>query len=109
MRTTTLLRKLLGLKSTRVRNVSFDEESLVVDVAPTWKDPRCSACGSEGPGYDHDEGRCWRHLDVAGLKLTLRYDNRRVSCPKCQAVKVERVPWGETSSWFTIPFEDHVA
>lgn len=109
MRTTTLLRKLLGLKSTRVRNVSFDEESLVVDVAPTWKDPRCSECGSKGPGYDHDEGRCWRHLDVAGMKLTLRYDIRRVSCPKCQAVKVERVPWGETSSWFTIPFEDHVA
>jgi len=43
------------------------------------------------------------------MKLTLRYDIRRVSCPKCQAVKVERVPWGETSSWFTFPFEDHVA
>lgn len=43
------------------------------------------------------------------MKLVLRYDIRRVSCPKCQAVKVERVPWAETSSWFTIPFEDHVA
>ena len=43
------------------------------------------------------------------MKLVLRYDIRRVTCPKCQAVKVERVPWAETSSWFTIPFEDHVA
>lgn len=43
------------------------------------------------------------------MKLVLRYDIRRVSCPNCQAVKVERVPWGETSSWFTFPFEDHVA
>jgi len=24
-------------------------------------------------------------------------------------VKVEQVPWGETSSWLTFPFEDHVA
>jgi transposase len=43
------------------------------------------------------------------MKFVLRYDIRRVSCPKCHAVKVERVPWAETSSWFTIPFEDHVA
>lgn len=43
------------------------------------------------------------------MKLTLRYDIRRVSCPKCQAVKVERVPWAETSSWVTVPLEDHVA
>jgi len=109
VRTTTLLRKLLGLASTRVRNVSFDEESLIVDVAPTWNRARCSECGSKSPGYDRDDGRRWRHLDVAGMKLTLRYDIRRVSCPKCQAVKVERVPWAETSSWFTVPFEDHVA
>jgi transposase len=47
--------------------------------------------------------------NTAGMKLTLRYDIRRVSCPKCQAVKVERVPWAETCSWFTVPFEDHVA
>jgi len=36
------------------------------------------------------------------MKFVLRYDIRMVSCPKCQAVKVERVPWAETSSWFTI-------
>lgn len=109
MRTTTLPHKLLGLNSTRVLDVSFDDESLVVDVAPTWNRARCSECGRKGPGYDRDQGRRWRHLDVAGMKLVLRYDIRRVSCPKCQAVKVERVPWAETSSWFTRPFEDHVA
>jgi transposase len=109
VRTTTLLRKLLGLKSTRVLNVSFDDECLVADVAPTWRRPRCSECGRTGPGYDRDKGRRWRHLDVAGMKLVLRYDIRRLSCPRCKLVKVEQVPWGETSSWFTFPFEDHVA
>lgn len=109
VRTTTLLRTLLGLNDTRVLHVSFDGEGLIVDVAPTWTRPRCSECGSKGPGYDRDTERRWRHLDLAGMKLVLRYDIRRMTCPKCQAVKVERVPWAETSSWFTIPFEDHVA
>lgn len=41
------------------------------------------------------------------MTLHLRYDTRRVECPRC-GVKVEQVPWAETSSWFTRPFEDHV-
>jgi transposase len=42
------------------------------------------------------------------MMLHLRYDIRRVDCLRC-GVKVERVPWAETSSWFTRSFEDHVA
>lgn len=107
MRIEKLLRTLLGLEGTRVLDVNFDEAGLVVDVAPTWRNPRCSGCGQPGPGYDRDRGRRWRHLDLAGMLLHLRYDIRRVDCPTC-GVKVERVPWAETSSWFTRPFEDHV-
>ena len=107
MRVTTLLRSLLGLEETRVLDVSFDEFGLVIDVAPTWRRGRCSECGERCPGYDRDRGRRWRHLDLAGMTLHLRYDTRRVDCPRC-GVKVEQVPWAETSSWFTQPFEDHV-
>ena len=107
MRVTTLLRSLLGLEGTRVLDVSFDEFGLVVDVAPTWRRGRCSECGDICAGYDRDHGRRWRHLDLAGMSLHLRYDTRRVECPRC-GVKVEQVPWAETSSWFTRPFEDHV-
>ena len=39
VRTTTLLRTLIGLNSTRVLHVSFNEEALVADVAPTWNLP----------------------------------------------------------------------
>lgn len=108
MRVTRLLRELLGLEGTRVVAVSFDEAGLVVDVAPTWRRGRCSECGRKCAGYDRDHGRRWRHLDVAGMILHLRYDTRRVDCPTC-GIKVEQVPWAETSSWFTRPFEDHVA
>jgi transposase len=107
VRVTTLLRSLLGLEGTRVLDVDFDEQGLVVDVAPSWRKGRCSECGQPCPGYDRDRGRRWRHLDLAGMTLHLRYDTRRVECPKC-GVKVEQVPWAETSSWFTRPFEDHV-
>jgi len=107
VRVTTLLRSLLGLEGTRVLDVNFDEEGLVVDVAPTWRRGHCSACGEPCPGYDRERGRRWRHLDLAGMTLHLRYDTRRVECPRC-GVKVEQVPWAETGSWFTRPFEDHV-
>lgn len=107
MRITKLLRILLGLKETRVVDVSFDVAGVVVDVAPTWRLPRCSECGEIAPGYDRVRDRRWRHLDVAGMQLHLRYNTRRVKCPTC-GVKVERLPWAETSSWFTRPFEDHV-
>jgi transposase len=107
VRVTKLLRDLLGLEGTRVLDVSFDEVGLVVDVAPSWRRPRCSGCGRVCAGYDRDPGRRWRHLDTAGMLLHLRYDIRRVDCPRCK-VKVELVPWADTSSWFTRPFEDHV-
>jgi transposase len=107
VRVTTLLRTLLGLEGTRVLDVTFDAEGLVVDVAPTWRRPRCSVCGAVCPGYDRDRDRRWRHLDLAGMLLQLRYDTRRVDCRRC-GVKVEKLPWAETSSWFTRPFEDHV-
>jgi transposase len=98
---------LLGLEATRVLNLKFDDTGLVVDVAPRWRRPRCSQCGKPAPGYDRDRGRQWRHLDLAGMLLYLRYDIRRVACRTC-GVKVETVPWADTSSMFTRPFEDHV-
>jgi transposase len=102
-----LLRTLLGLEGTRVLDVNFDEAGVVVEVAPTWRKPRCSVCGRRCAGYDRDRGRRWRHLDLAGMLFHLRYDIRRVACPTC-GVKIEQVPWAETGSWFTRPFEDHV-
>jgi len=107
VRITRLLRELVGLKETRVVGVNFSAEGLVVDVKPTWRRPRCSGCGRRCPGYDQQRGRTWRHLDLAGMLLHLRYDTRRVECRRC-GILVELVPWAEIGSWFTRPFEDHV-
>ncbi len=96
MRITSLLRTLVGLEGTGVLDVNFDEFGLVVDVAPTWRRGRCSECGELCLGYDRDHGRRWRHLDLSGMTLQLRYDTRRVECPRC-GVKIEQVPWAETT------------
>jgi transposase len=107
MRATSLLRTLIALQDTIVTGFEFDEDGIVIDVRPTWQIGRCSECGCKGPKYD-DRERLWRHLDLGGIRCHLRYRLRRVSCSKC-GVKVEAVPWAESGSRFTEPFELHTA
>jgi len=107
VRLNTLLLQLLGLEYLRIIDATFGETGLVVDVAPTWRAARCSSCGFNGPCYDRDKGRRWRHLDACGMTVHLRYDTRRVDCVRC-GVTVEHVPWANPSAWFTRPFEDQV-
>jgi transposase len=108
VRVTTLLATILGMKRTRVEAVAFDDQGVVADVAPTTTIPRCSGCGCRArKGYDKRR-RSWRHLDLAGMRLLLRYTLRRVNCSRC-GVRVELVPWAEGDSWFSRDFEEHVA
>ena len=106
MHINSLLSELLGLEYTRVRGCSFTDEGFEVEVAPTWRTGRCSGCGLSCRGYDR-RSRRWRHLDLAGMTWHLRYDIRRVNCPRCGII-VEYVPWADAGSWFTRPFEDQV-
>ena len=104
VRATTVLRRLLGLKQTRVVGFTFDQDRLVIDVRPTTREPRCSGCARAKPAYDQRE-RCWRHLDFCGLPVVVRYSMRRVDCAEC-GVRSELVPWAEHGSGFTRPFEE---
>jgi transposase len=96
------------MKYTIVKAVSFDAEGIVADVAPTTTVARCAGCGCRvGSVYDARLRR-WRHLDLAGMRLMLRYRLRRVDCDRCGVI-IEMVPWAEPYSWFTRDFEEHVA
>ena len=108
MRSNSLLRTLLALQHTRVLDLEFEEDALVVHVAPTWKIPRCSCCGKKCKSVYDSRLRDWRHLDLAGVKTILRYQLRRVSCKKC-GVLVEKVPWAESASRYTFPMEGRLA
>jgi transposase len=109
MQLTKVLSNILGMKQVRVGGCEFVEDALVIDVAPTTKIARCGGCGCRVRRlYDHRRGRLWRHLDLGGMKVQLRYDLRRVNCSRC-GIRTEFVPWAEPDSMFTRPFEDQVA
>lgn len=109
MRATTVLRVLLGIHDLFVRGFEFDSTGLVVDVVPRWKVPRCGGCGARcRAGYD-DRERSWRHVDLAGMTLHIRYRIRRAHCPRCAVIKTEAVPWAAPGSRFTYAFEERAA
>jgi transposase len=108
VRATTLLATVLGMKHTDVKAVAFDEQGVVADVAPTTTIARCSGCFCRVEKVYDSRERSWRHLDLAGMRVVLRYKLRRVHCPRC-GVLVELVPWAEPGSWFTRDFEEHTA
>jgi transposase len=106
-RVSALLSTVLGLPQTRVVGVEFTEYGVVVDVKPATRVPRCSGCFYTAPKVYDRRVRLWRHRDLAGMYMQLRYSLRRVRCPHC-GIKVELVPWAEPRSWFTREFEDVV-
>jgi transposase len=109
LRATTVLRILLGIQDLATRDFHLDATGLVVDVAPTWAIPRCGECGATCRSIYDGRERRWRHHDLAGMTLHLRYRIRRAHCPDCGTVKTERVPWAAHGSNFTYAFEERAA
>lgn len=108
MRASSLLKKLVGIQKLVVTGVDIEEESLIIEVRPSWRRGRCSECGKTRGQYDRLNVRRWRHLDFGGVRVYLRYAPRRLWCPEC-GVLTEKVPWSDsTRSRFTTPFEEAV-
>ncbi len=110
MRSSSLLRRLIGISNTRVIGCTVEGGALVVSVRPSWRRARCRGCGRICQGGSlATEKREWRHLDVAGVMLRLKCDVRRVYCRRCGA-GVERLPWqSDPRARFTEDFDTHVA
>jgi transposase len=81
---------------------------IVLDVKPTASVPYCSGCQRVARKVHDKRERFWRHLDLAGMELSLRYPLRRVDCEYC-GTRVELVPWADPDSWFTCDFEEQVS
>ena len=108
MRSTTLLRHVIGVPDLFVCSVLIEGNDLLVEVRPRHRKPRCGCCGQRAPGYDRASERRWRHLGLGASRLYLCYAPRRVECAAC-GVKTEQVPWAESGSRFTRDFEEMVA
>ena len=109
MRITKFARALIGIASLFVVDVRFECQHIVLSVVPTWRRPRCSACGDICPGYDQRKKPVrWIHLHLGAVRIFLEYAPRRIECPNC-GVRVELVPWARVGSRFTKPFEEMAA
>ena len=109
LRSSTLLRVILSIQQLLVRDFHLEPDGVVVEVAPTWKIPRCGDCGSLSRSVHDRRERYWRHLDLGGMTVRLRYSMRRIHCKQCGGVKTEQVPWAAPRSNFTFAFEERVA
>jgi len=70
---------------------------------------RWGKCGRKARRVKDRRSRRWRHLDLAGMTVHLKYSIRLVHCDACGTVKTERVPWAAPDSGFTHAFEERAA
>ena len=75
---------------------SADHKSIEISVRPRRRSVAiCSRCHQPAPGYDQLPERHFEFIPFWGFLVFLLYSMRRVDCPRCQAVVVEEVPWGD--------------
>lgn len=89
-----LVKETLELQGFRIAKVSGGRAGLVAMIAPDRRfAPRCGRCLKPAPYRDTRTLRGFRHVPLWGIPVELRYAPRRVSCPHCDGVHVEVMPW----------------
>ncbi len=110
MRVTAGFSRLLRLDGVHVRDVVFEPDRVVVEVALRRRRLVCSRCSFSTP-YRHDVRRVdsdWRHLDLGTWRLEICARLRRLVCPT-HGVLTEGVPFARYRADFTRDFEHLVA
>lgn len=110
MRVTAAFNHLLRLPGVNVREVSFEQDRVVVTVALRRRRLVCPECGYSKRGrHDiRDVDSVWRHLDLGAWRLQVRARLRRMRCP-VHGVRTEGVSFARPGSGFTRDAEDLVA
>lgn len=103
MRLKTILNHGLKFKCFCIKKAEFDEkkQSIIVDINPRINSKAlCSVCETPSPGYDTLPKRLFEFIPIWGFKVFFRYGMRRVNCPNCKRVIVEKVPWSDGKNHF---------
>src|SRR6202051_66386 len=94
----TILNRCHRFRGVVYQQASFspDHKSIEIAVRPRKGSAAiCSRCHQPAPGYDQLAERRFEFIPFWGFLVFLLYSMRRVDCPRCQAVFVEEVPWGD--------------
>lgn len=90
----TVIKATVELQGFRVTQVTGDPRGLVAVIEPDLRfSPRCGQCLTPAPYRDTRPMRRFRHVPLWAIPVELCYQPRRVSCPRCQGVHVEAMPW----------------
>ena len=108
MRVTTAFNKMLAIPGAHVTGVTFTPSAVVIQLRLRRRRLHCP-CGYETrASYDRSVRR-WRHLDLGACRLLLEAEIRRLSCPRCDRVRTEQIPWARPGARLTRDLEDLVA
>ncbi len=84
-----LVKATVELQGFRVESVTGGASGLVVMIVPDLRfSRRCGRCLEPAPYRDIRPMRRFRHVPMWGIPVELRYEPRRVSCPRCEGVHV---------------------
>jgi len=110
VRVTTAFSRLLSLTGVWVRQVRFEPDKLVVEVALTRRRLICPLCeySTAARKDTRPVDSVWRHLDLGVWRLEVHCRRRRLWCPQ-HGARTEGVPFARAGSQFTRDFECLVA
>jgi transposase len=102
VRVSTAFNKILGIVGATVASVIFTPEGTVVGLRRRRTKLVCPCGWKTGAVYDRSVRR-WRHLDLAGSKLWVEAEIRRLHCRRCERVRgpVPVTPATCRTSWLT--------
>jgi transposase len=112
MRLVTVLNKCCRFKTFVFKKVKFtDSEKCIIVIIKPRKNSRpvCSICQTESPGYDKTGNRLFEFIPIWGFHVYFEYNMRRVQCPKCKKVVVEKVPWADGKNHLTLFYIKYLA
>jgi transposase len=99
---------MLAIPGATVATVAFTPLGIVVGLRRRGRKLHCPCGYKTRAGYDRSVRR-WRHLDLGACRLLLEAEIRRLSCPRCDRVRTEQVPWARPGARLTRDLEDLVA
>jgi transposase len=110
VRVTAAFSRLLRLEGVWIRNVRFEPDRVVVDVALRRRRLVCPFCeySTRARKDTRPEDTVWRHLDLGTWRLEIHCRRRRLWCPE-HGARAEGVPFARPGSEFTRDFECLVA